>query len=118
MAGTVTITGLSASEPAGERVLGPLSVYGSVVVGDTESLPLASGDNTIPIPSGAVGVVIVPPTTGTATLKYRTSLNASDGGLPINPGAPFVHVFPATAPTSVIINASSGQSAFLSAWVW
>lgn len=118
MAGTVTITGLSASEPAGQRILGPLSIQGSIVVGDTQSGALASGDNTIAIPSGAVGVVIVPPATGTATLKYRTSLNASDTGLSISPTQPFVHVFPSPAPTSVIINASAPQTAFYSAWVW
>lgn len=118
MAGMVTITGLSASEPAGQRTLGPLSVQGSTVIGDTPTLALVSGDNTIQIPAGAVGVVIIPPTAGAVTLKYRTSLNASDGGLPISPALPFVHVFPSPAPTSIILNASASQAALLSAWVW
>ena len=118
MAGTVSITGLSASEPTGQRTLGPLSIQGTVVVGDTQSQALSSGDNTINIPAGAVGVVVVPPSTGTATLKYRTSLNSSDTGLPISPAQPFVHVFPSPIPTAIIINANTSQSAFLSAWVW
>ena len=118
MAGTVTITGLSASEPTGQRTLGPISIQGSVVIGDTSAGALNSGDNTIAVPAGAVGVVIVPPTTGTATLKYRTSLNSGDTGLPISASQPFVHVFPSPIPTSIIINASTSQSAFLSAWVW
>lgn len=118
MAGTVSITGLSASEPAGQRVLGPLSVQGSIVVGDTSAGALTIGDNTIAIPAGAVGVVVIPPAAGAATLKYRTSLNSGDAGLPISPTQPFVHVFPSPIPTSIIINASAGQSAFLSAWVW
>ncbi len=118
MAGTLTLTGMSSSEPAGQRVLGPLTLQGSVVIGDTQALALASGDNTITIPAGAVGLVVIPPTNGAAALKYRTSLNASDAGLPINPALPFVHVFPTPIPTSIIINASTSQAAFLSAWVF
>jgi hypothetical protein len=118
MAGTLTISGLSASEPAGQRVLGPITVQGTIVVGDTVATSLGLGDNSIDIPSGAVGVVIIPPSTGAATLKYRTSLNSSDDGLPISPTQPFVHVFPSTAPTSVIINSNASQAAFLSAWMW
>lgn len=118
MAGTVTISGLSASEPSGQRTLGPMSVQGTVVIGDTQATALSSGDNTISIPAGAVGVVIIPPSSGAVVLKYRTSLNAGDGGLPISPSQPFVHVFPSPIPTSIIINAGSSQSAFLSAWVW
>ena len=118
MSGTVTVEGLSASEPAGQRTLGPLSIPGTVIVGETLSLALASGDNTITVPTGSIGVVIVPPTAGTAALKYRTSSNATDGGLPISPSFPSIHVFAAPAPTSIIINAASGQSSFLTAWFW
>lgn len=118
MAGTVTLTGLSASEPAGQRVLGPLSIQGSIVVGDTFSGGLQAGDNTIAIPTGAVGAVIIPPSIGSTVLKYRTSLNAGDGGLPISPTQPFLHVFPSPPPSAIIINSSAGQSAFLSAWMW
>lgn len=118
MAGIVSIQGLSASEPAGQRVLGPLSIQGSIVVGDTFSGSLVLGDNTIPIPAGAVGAVIIPPSTGAAQLKYRTSLNSGDAGLPISPSQPFVHIFPSPIPTSIIINANASQTAFLSAWIW
>jgi hypothetical protein len=118
MAGTVTITGLSASEPAGTRTLGPLSIQGTVVVGDTQSQSLSSGDNTINVPSGAIGVVIVPPSTGSVALKYRTSANSGDAGLPISSSAPFVHVFGASPPTTVILNAATSQPAFVSFWMW
>lgn len=118
MAGTVTISGLSASEPAGQRVLGPLSIQGTVVIGDTVSESLNSGDNTIVVPSGSVGVVVVPPSTGSAALKYRTSLNSGDAGLPISPSAPSIHTFPSPAPTSIILNASTGQAAFTALWFW
>ena len=118
MAGNITLSGLSASEPAGQRVLGPISIQGSIVIGDTFSGGLSSGDNVINIPAGAVGVVIIPPSTGAAVLKYRTSANSGDAGLPISPNQPFVHVFASPIPTTVTINASTGQTAFLAAWVW
>jgi len=119
MAGTVTISGLSASEPAGQRTLGPLSVQGTIVIGDTVVLALQTGDNTINVPTGSVGVVIIPPVTGSATLKYRTSANSGDAGLPICASEPSVHVFSTSAtPTTVILNASTGQSALTSFWFW
>jgi hypothetical protein len=118
MSGTVTITGLSASEPAGQRILGPLSVQGYIVVGDTQATALAMGDNVIPVPAGAIGAVVIPPATGTATLTYRTNLNQADVGLSISPAQPFVHVFPSPGPTTIILNASAAQSAFTSIWVW
>jgi hypothetical protein len=118
MAGIVTISGNSSSEPAGQRVLGPINIQGSIVVGDTVSQGLSSGDNTIAVPAGAVGVVIVPPSTGAVALKYRTSLNSGDGGLPIAPNLPFVHVFPSPIPVSIILNAGSSQTAFTAAWMW
>lgn len=118
MAGVVTITGLSASEPAGQRVLGPITIQGTIVVGDTVTESLNAGDNVIPIPSGSTGVVIIPPSVGGATLLVRTSLNSGDSGLPLSPYNPFVYTFPSPAPTTVILNASTALSTFTSFWVW
>lgn len=119
MAGTITITGLSAGEPAGQRVFGPITVTGSAIIGATLELALSSGDNAVTVPTGAVGVVVIPPTNGSTAIKYRTSLNATDAGVPLNTGAvPFVHVFPATAPTTVTLNAASTISSFTTVWFW
>lgn len=114
MAGTFTITGMSAGEPAGERVVGPITITGAVVVGETLSVQLASGDNTISVPTGSVAVMIRPPTNGTTTIKFRTSLNSSDAGLPLNSATtPFVYRFPSTAPTSLILHASAAMTGFV-----
>lgn len=108
MAGSLTVTGLSAGEPAGERVLGPLSVIGKNVIGETLAIPLASGNNTINIPLESVAVLIIPPTNGEAPITVRTSLNSTDAGLPINPGPnPFMYVFPETIPTTLILHATT-----------
>ena len=115
MAGTFTITGLSASEPTGERVLGPITIQGSQVVGETLSLSLVMGDNTVVVPSGATAVWIQAPVTGAVTLTLRTNLNSGDTGLPINgTGSPTIYPFPLSAPSSIIINASAAQTPALS----
>ncbi len=110
-AGTLTVQGMSASEPAGQRTFGPLTITGTQVIGETLEAPLASGDNTFAVPTAAVACLIIPPTNGTAVLKLRTSANSSDAGLPLNGGgAPTLYPFPASAPTSLIVNASVSQT--------
>ena len=119
MAGEVTIAGSDTGAPAGQRVLGPLTVQGGATVGETVAGSLTSGDNTFAVPVGAIGVVIIPPLTGgTVTLKVRTSSNSGDAGLPISSTLPSVLVFPASAPTSVIVNSSGALAAFTSLWFW
>jgi hypothetical protein len=113
MAGTFTIQGMSAGEPGGERVFGPMTIQGAIVIGETLSLLLSSGNNVITVPTGAVAVMILPPTNNTATLTLHTSLNNTDNGLPLNSGlAPFVYPFPSTAPTTLTLNSASALSAF------
>ena len=115
MAGTFTWSGMSAGEPGGERVFGPLTVTGAMVIGETVSVALASGNNTIAVPSGAVAVTVIPPANNTTTLTFRTSLNSGDTGLPLDPAWPgvFMYPFPSIAPTSIIINAASPLSTFV-----
>ena len=119
MAGTFTQTGGDNGLPGGSRTFGPITIQGAVVIGEVLDLALGSGDNTITVPTGAVAVVIIPPTGNTTALKFRTSLNSGDGGLPLNAGQNtgyFTYQFPATAPTSIIINAGSAISAFTEVW--
>jgi hypothetical protein len=112
MAGSLTITGLSATEPAGQRTFGPLSIQGTRVIGETLEVPLSIGDNTFNVPTGSVACLLIPPENSTVGLKIRTSLNSGDQGLPINAGsAPFVYPFPAVAPVSLIVHAESAQAA-------
>ena len=134
MAGTFTQTGGANGLPGGSRTFGPITIQGAVVLGEVLDLALASGDNTIAVPLGAVAVVVIPPTGNTTALKFRTSLNASDGGifafgdavfrgsmggLPLNAGQStgyFTYQFPSMAPTSIIINAGGAISAFTEVW--
>lgn len=108
MAGTITLTGMSAGEPGGERIFGPITVVGKAIVPETLAVELASGDNTFKVPLNSTAVFIVMPINGTAATKFRTNQNTGDGGLPLNPGPqPFFYVFPETIPTSLILHAES-----------
>src|SRR5690242_9561426 len=111
MAGSLTISGLSAGEPAGQRTIGPLTIQGAAVIGETLEVVLSSGDNTFAIPAGSVAALIVPPVNGTAALKVRTSSNNGDAGLPVSVSNPSVISFTASLPTSLIVNSGAGQTA-------
>ena len=111
MAGSFNLTGLSASEPMGQRQFGPQTIQGTVIIGETIETPLASGDNTFAIPVGSVACWITTPTNGTSALTVRTSANQSDAGLPINgAGFPMILCFPATVPANLIVNSSAATS--------
>jgi hypothetical protein len=114
----VEIDGLSASEGAGQRVLGPIRVQSLLTVGESVTTALNAGDTTISIPTGATGIVLIPTSTGTANLKVRTSANAGDQGLPVSSQEPFVLIFASPAPTAIIINSNATQSALLTGWIW
>lgn len=109
MSGQLTIGG-KAEGPTGQIDIGPVTITGSNVIGAVDSLELASGDNTISVPKGAVAVVIV----FTAIyegpeVKIRTNLNPLDGGLPVT-GQGFA-VFPLiTGTTSIILHAASATT--------
>jgi hypothetical protein len=112
MAGSFTVTGQSSGDPAGGRTFGPAVIEGTAVIGETLDVALVSGDNTFAIPGGATACWIVPPSTGTAALKVRTSANPGDVGLPVSPTQPFgPYCFPSSVPASLIVNASLTQAA-------
>ena len=112
MSCTFTLTGLSASEPSGESVFGPITITGTQVIGEKLAVPLVLGDNTFAIPTGSVAAWIQAPVNGSAVLKLRTSANPGDTGLPINgTGNPTIYPFALPAPTSLIVNSSASQTA-------
>ena len=112
MAGTLTVVGMSAGLASGSKTIGPVTVTGSSVIGEILDVALNPGDNTFAVPSGAVAVLIVPPSTSTAALKVRTNLNSTDGGLPVAAGDPFgPYSFRGLAVTSLIVNSSGSVAA-------
>ena len=111
---TFTISGATSADPAGGRTIGPITITNTSDVGETWQGPMATGDNTIQVPQGAIAALIVPPTTG-ATLKLRTNLNASDAGLLLSATAwPLLYTFNTfSPPTQLIINSNQTVPALL-----
>jgi hypothetical protein len=109
MAGTLTASGFTAGLLTGQKTIGPIAMTGTAVIGQITDATLATGDNTLTVPSGAYAVLIALPANSTPTLKVRTNVNAADGGLPI--GSAGYCVFPiAAGVTSLIVNASATVS--------
>ena len=111
MAGTLTVTGMSAGLGVGEKVIGPLSATGSTTIGTIYDTALQSGDNTFTVPTGAVAVLIVIPSGTSATVKVRTSVDSGSGvqlGQFSNANW-CVLPLPSSA-TSVIVNSSASMT--------
>lgn len=107
MAGTLTISGsqtLDPSAPSG-RQLGPYTITLSAT-DQTSDVTLASGANTIPVPSTAVGVIIIPPAAGAEVLTLKGV--TGDTGLVISSTAPTLLSFTSgSAPANIVVNSSA-----------
>lgn len=64
-------------------------------VGGTTPVVLAAGENVIAVPTGAVGVVISPPTSSTNAKTGPTPVGYSNLGLPLRANAPILVMFDA-----------------------
>lgn len=112
MAGTLTVTGMAAGLASGWKWFGPVSMTGVSTVGQLIDAQLAVGDNTFALPAGetlcAVAVFLG---TTSATVKLRTSLDASDAGVTIAPyvgaGVPWCVLPLPSGAVAVILNASA-----------
>ena len=107
MAGTLTISGQQTGTPEGSDTISLTISLGSVF----EELPvaLASGANTITVPTGATGVIVIPPVANTVALTLKGI--AGDTGIPLSLTQPSVLTFPASPPASIVVNAASLMSA-------
>ena len=95
---------LSAYVAGGAGFLGTSPLYSSSLSNTNGAPPgsavLATGFNSIPVPSTAAGVVIVPPSGSTTTLTIKGL--TGDTGLPIAPSAPFYWNFTAAGAQATI----------------
>jgi len=84
----------------------PLVITGGLTPPVATSLVLQSGNNTIAVPSGAVGVFIIPPLGQAIVLLFKTS--TTDTGVNIRQGTPSLFLFDTSnLPANIIINAAS-----------
>ncbi len=75
--------------------------------GGPVDVALSSGDNTITVPSGSKGMLLVPPATSSVVKKLKG--DAGDTGFTIAPALPSVLALP-TGTTSILINAASSET--------
>jgi hypothetical protein len=112
MAGTLTVSGLVAGLVSGEKVIGPETMVGATTIGQIDDVVLISDDNTVVVPSGAVAVVIVFPSSNAAACRLRSSGDASDAGLPVGPQG--FAAFPVAGLSSLILSASGSGACEIS----
>jgi hypothetical protein len=110
MAGQVTIGGQLTGVPLGQINLPPFTIVANAANNLAQSsITLASGFNSISVPTWAVGVIIIPSVTNAVamTLKGVTG----DTGIPLSLTAPSCLSFPATPPATIgITSASAGAT--------
>ena len=106
MGGALTIQGVQTGIPEGSKTVSLTVTMGTV--GTVTDVVLASGANTVTVPTGAAGCLIIPPSANTVALTLKGV--GADTGVAISPSAPCLLTFPATPPANFVINAASATS--------
>lgn len=101
--GTISIQGTITGLPTGTKTYAG-SIPCASAVGEIHDLILASGDNTITVPTGATAVLIQPPATNAVALKLKG--DAADVGVKISKTLPTLLSLDQTQAT-FIVNAAS-----------
>lgn len=99
----VSVTGDSVDESFSPPALS----NAAAPAGGPVDVALSTGDNSISVPPGALGFVLVPPTTSTVAKKLKGA--GGDSGFPIATALISVLSIPAGTAT-IIINAASGET--------
>jgi hypothetical protein len=87
--------------------LGAPIVNAAAPAGGPVAIALAAGDNTITVPPGAVGFILVPPAASVVVKRLKGI--AADTGFTLAPATPSVIALP-TAAASVLLNASATET--------
>lgn len=113
MALILTIQAAAGTIQSGSKSIGPFTVTGTGLFDRIDAVTLASGDNTITVPTaptGVIGCVITPPAGNTNALTLKGA--GGDTGLRIPKAGSYVHIFDSTAvPVSLIINSGAAMTA-------
>ena len=105
--GTLSITGSYTNPIGASQPIGLSSQSYANVVGATQAIVLASGANTITLPSGTTTVIIQFPTGNTAAVILKGV--TGDTGIPLNP-VTNTKFDPVSGSTSFVITSASAQS--------
>jgi hypothetical protein len=69
----ISLSGLKTGLPSGMKQIGPLITYNPATIGETLDFTTISGDNTLAIPSGSMGLIVIPPTGNTTKIVLKGS---------------------------------------------
>lgn len=106
MAGSVIIQGQLNSVPQGYTNIGPYSIPNVTANNYSQRMDtLASGANTIAVPSWAGAVLIIPNPSNIIALTLKGV--AGDTGIGLSVDEPNLVTFSASPPASIVINAAS-----------
>jgi hypothetical protein len=106
MSGYIAISGLLSNIPQGTINVGPLVITATTQnYMSATNVVLASGVNTIAVPTFAVGCIVQPPPTNAVALTFKGV--SGDTGMTISPTLPFIFCFPTSTPASFVIVAAS-----------
>lgn len=106
--GSVAISGAITGLPTGSFVIAPPVISSEASVSEVRTVALATGNNTINIPTGATAVIITPPLANTKQLTFKGV--TGDTGLRIarnHPTLVALETQEPTIPTSFVLNAQS-----------
>jgi hypothetical protein len=110
MTGTLTLEGASQGLVSGTKTIGPVTMTANATIGEILDVNLVTGDNTFTLPTGASAVALVLQSPPGVTLKVRTDLDVSGGGLTVGPSTVvgwWVGLPVPTGATELIINAAA-----------
>ena len=84
----------------GDQAIGPFAIPCSGVQ-YTNPVAISADTRTVPLPSGAQGVLLIPPAAGTVAWSYKTVSGGTPGSSPARPSRPSsTSTRPTTRPTS------------------
>jgi hypothetical protein len=83
---TITIAGEKTGLPSGTKVIGPLVTTNPTSVGFTQDLTTVNGNNTINVPGGAIGFILIPPAGNTTAIVLKGV--SGDTGVTLHPTDP------------------------------
>lgn len=101
--GSVTVNGTVQGLLSGAKTLGPITISAVNAVALTEDVALTTGNNTVAIPAGSTGMVIIPQTGNTQTLTLKGV--GADTGVALSKFNPTLIPFDTSSPANFVLSA-------------
>lgn len=107
--GKISVTGSISGLGSGSKIVGPVDVITTTPVAQTTSIILASGFNSIAVPTGSDAVMIVTPVGNTATVILK-GVTGDTGIQMAKAGVTLIQFDSAAVPATIGLTSSALQS--------